>query len=129
MRLGECGVIAWWGYSADWLPPAWGHVWGSISGSALKPRIDFRFEVSLSRGCPLRADNALSAAQTGRGVKRGRFHVPINRPIRRFAPYSIAIDRTHGSGTPRSRGHRAGIAAHPRFEWHFKWHLEWDLDP
>jgi len=37
--------------------PAATGVWGmSFQIGFLKPRTDFRFEVSLSRGCPLRAD-------------------------------------------------------------------------
>jgi GcrA cell cycle regulator len=52
----------------------------SISGSALKPHIDFRFEVSLSRGCPLRADNALSAAQTAAALSEAIVMSPSIAP-------------------------------------------------
>jgi len=59
-----------------------GHVWGIFfPDRLLKPHTDFRFEVSLSRGCPLRADERpVGGPDRPRQIERGRLMSPSIAP-------------------------------------------------
>jgi hypothetical protein len=118
MRLGECGVVAWWGsiFGGPAATGIMGHVWACFSGSA--PKAAHRFSL---RGLRLAVGrcartNALSAAQTGRGTEsEASSNVPINRSITSDSVTRTSIDRVHYSCC-RSRDHRACAKKHRAFQ-------------
>ena len=101
---------------------------GAFRIGSLRPRTDFRFEVSLSRRCPLRADQRpVGGPDRPRHQSEDVCNVPINRPIKRYSiiAYSTLTHRACSPRTSRSGNDRAGEKhLHRQFEYDF----EYDLD-
>src|SRR5215469_4855330 len=91
MRLGECGVVAWWGsiFSADRLPPAWVTSGDFFPDRLQKPHIDFRFEVCVSRLPVVRGQTPCRRPRPAAATSEAVFMSPSIAPSLSIAPPSI----------------------------------------